>query len=501
MATFTKPVGPIASLLFFIASVGASGDEPAAAVPIAGERQFALEMHSRLAAKSKGNVVASPYGLYEIVGLLSAGASGATQAGFQQTLGTDASTEELAAELRRLRVSCLPLRYQFPALLQDNNRYGVVVTGFPAGEAGADKPRLQKGDLIFTIDGQVVRTVIDVDRVLADARSEVSIEGYRFQSGEPFRDSVSLPSVRDTEADSRNRPIVLASGLWVQKIERVRPAFQSLVANQFGAHLFNTDFRNPDTIATQVDDYFHRQLKGRISRFYSIPQLPPSAELLAVNLMSMDVRWGQPFSESASGPGEFTTPEGPINVRYMKQTEWFPYYEHEAYQAIELPYEKSTLSMLIVLPRSPEQLPAIEHTILGGDGNHLTRLIQALAEKEVAIELPAFRLSQHGSLRAALSEMGLAEAFGPRADFSRLVQGRSIRLDEVAQQTTIEVNEAGTQATSATDAVGVALSASNGVPFHARHPFVFLIHDQNGGIFFTGRVTRPSEYRAKTPQN
>ena len=110
--------------------------------------------------------------------------------------------------------------------------------------------------------------------------------------------------------------------------------------------------------------------------------------------------------------------------------------------------------------------------------------------------LPRFRLEESFQLSGVLRDLGMAVAFlAGRADFSG-ISGKSDRLiSEVIHKAFVDVNENGTEAAAATGVVMARAAMPRPEPvitFHADHPFLFLIRDQEtGAILFLGRMNAP----------
>jgi len=108
------------------------------------------------------------------------------------------------------------------------------------------------------------------------------------------------------------------------------------------------------------------------------------------------------------------------------------------------------------------------------------------------------------NLAHALREQGLDIVFdGDRADFSAISgeapgTERSLLVETVVQEATIDVDEGGTVATAATAIVVARSAAMFRLPrprypvFRADRPFLFLIQDtETGAVVFIGRVVDP----------
>jgi len=183
-----------------------------------------------------------------------------------------------------------------------------------------------------------------------------------------------------------------------------------------------------------------------------------------------------------------------VQAPLMHHTDEVRYMEEDGFQAVELPYTGSELSMMVLLPRQVDGCASLEA--------HLTPALLSLSlgqmrKQKVEIFLPRFKLESKFELQQTLAKMGMPDAFGTRADFSGIDGTRNLFISAVFHKAWGEVNEEGTEAAAAT-AVTIKRSALIKEPapppvFRADHPFVFLIRDtRSGSILFLGRLADPT---------
>jgi serpin B len=122
-----------------------------------------------------------------------------------------------------------------------------------------------------------------------------------------------------------------------------------------------------------------------------------------------------------------------------------------------------------------------------------------MKSQQVELFLPRFKMESGFKLRDTLGQMGMPDAFGPKADFSGLDGTQNLFISDVFHKAWVEVNEEGTEAAAAT-IVSVAPSAMPMKPtppppvFRADHPFIFFIRDtRSGSLLFLGRLADPGQ--------
>jgi serpin B len=171
----------------------------------------------------------------------------------------------------------------------------------------------------------------------------------------------------------------------------------------------------------------------------------------------------------------------PVAVRYAKRA---------GYQAVDLPYLHSTLSMLLVMP-TPGTLARFEQDL---SSDSLAQLERALSSKRVDLHVPRFHLTSDTGLGPVLSALGMPIAFTDAADFSGITALSRLKISAVEHAADLRVDEEGTVAAAAT---GIAIQPTAIAPEPATrltldHPFLaFLRDDATGAILFVAQVTDP----------
>jgi serpin B len=287
----------------------------------------------------------------------------------------------------------------------------------------------------------------------------------------------------------------IANALWGQAGYGFPASFQELTQRYYGAGLRELDFAHGTEAARGViNAWVEQQTQGRIKDLLQPGVLKSLTRLVLTNAIYFKGKWAEPFSPRATREEPFfTEPEGEVPVPMMRQTGIMKYFEHDRFQALELPYAGDDLSMVVLLPREANGLPELEQALTVAN---LARWLPELRMDKVEVHLPRFRMTAAFLLNHVLSGMGMRFAFDQvHADFYGMDGGREPRLciSAVVHKAFVEVNEEGTEAAAAT-AVVLAVRAMIHQPpvFRADHPFVFLIRDtRSGSILFMGRVADP----------
>jgi serpin B len=121
--------------------------------------------------------------------------------------------------------------------------------------------------------------------------------------------------------------------------------------------------------------------------------------------------------------------------------------------------------------------------------------LSGFANKRVNLAIPKYKVEFKTELSASLKTMGMASAFGDKADFSKMFADQRANISRVLQKTYMDVNEEGTEAAAVT-AVIMATSAMRieepPIDFVVDRPFVVALVDQpTGEILFMGSIVDP----------
>jgi serine protease inhibitor len=158
------------------------------------------------------------------------------------------------------------------------------------------------------------------------------------------------------------------------------------------------------------------------------------------------------------------------------------YAEGDGWQAVELPYADSDLSMLVMIPTDGSD----PGTLL--DPAALAQVRADVRPHVVELFLPKWDFETSIDLLPPLRDLGLTAV----DDFSG-ISDVDLFVDQAIHRADITVDESGTEAAAVTG-IAFRVCAGCGPPIvHADHPFVFaIVHEPTGTPLFIGRVADPT---------
>ena len=294
-----------------------------------------------------------------------------------------------------------------------------------------------------------------------------------------------------------NYQLSVADALWAQQGQNFQPAYLKLVETNYGAGFHQVNFQlSPENVRTTINKWIESRTNDKIKNLLAPGIVTPQTRLVLTNAIYFKGDWLSPFDKASTQDGDFhLTASRAVKTPLMHNSSNFTFFDGGTFQALELPYKGGALSMVILLPKKIDGLPALEQSLTP---EQLAGWLSKLGpEPQVAVTLPRFTMTKEFELSNTLSAMGMPKAFGAAADFSGMTGKPGFAISAAIHKAFVDVNETGTEAAAATSIVMRATAMRFEPPpiiFDADHPFLFLIRDtRTGSILFLGRVADPTK--------
>ncbi len=389
-----------------------------------------------------------------------------------------------------------------------------------APPADAQTPEALKGSPVVA---GMNRLAIDLFRQVRSANANVAIapasiapaiamayEGARGETAEEMERVFRFPA--DREAMRRDfaalirhwggtgaeRPytIVADSSIWCQVGFEVRLEYLGLLAKSYGASIRVVNFRDrPESARLAINSWIAGATRNLIRELVGPGILTKETSLVLANAILFKAKWSYEFRPESTKPEDFHAAGGKtVEVPTMHQGEELAFAETDDVQVVELPYRGGDFAMVVVLPKRPDGLDAVEKALTTAG---LDAWLAKSERRDVILSLPKFRSEASLDLARPLADLGMKAAFTPSADFSGIAEGVPLWISSVIHQAVVKVDEEGTEAAAATALVfpGSAAPVERKPPvvFKADHPFLYVIRDvKSGAILFLGHVVDPS---------
>lgn len=283
--------------------------------------------------------------------------------------------------------------------------------------------------------------------------------------------------------DGKDVTVQSSSSVWISDNFSVRNRYVSLLEKDFDAFVTTQNFADPAT-AQAINNWCSEHTSGKIDQI--IDRIGPDMVMVLVNALYFNAPWAAAFDETAVNEAVFHGRSGDTSVRMMARRATFNYAEYQGVRMIEIPYAGGSYAMYVILPpagMSPESiLPYISESLYRS-------AMSMLQPKEVALNMPQFRMETSLVLNKTLERMGVTTAFSSAADFKGISVMGPLKLDVIKQKCYIDVNTKGTEAAAVTGAQIRMTSVRPVVSMNVDRPFLFVIADvENKMPLFAGKI-------------
>lgn len=296
----------------------------------------------------------------------------------------------------------------------------------------------------------------------------------------------SLPSTQMCKLE-------FANSIWFRDRKAdltVEPSFLECCAAFYDAAVYKAPF-DRQTVE-EMNRWISEYTEGRIDKV--IEDIPDEARLYLLNALAFDGNWLVPYLERRVEDGTFTTADGTEQTVTMMSGEERRYLETEQATGFLRPYDGG-YSFGALLPREGTSL---EELLTEMTGEELLAALDGARKAEVWAVIPKFSCRYSAQLEQPLARLGMPMAFTDQADFSQMGSSKDgpLTIGEVRHETSISVDEQGTQSAAMT-AVMLTPGAAVGVERYVvrlDRPFLYFIVDDTANLpVFLGIVASVSE--------
>ena len=282
--------------------------------------------------------------------------------------------------------------------------------------------------------------------------------------------------------------LAVVNAAWGQRGYWFRESYLDILAESYGSGLRLLDFvEDPDGSRRTINEWVSQETSDRIADLLPPEAIDSTTRLVLTNAVYFNASWLYPFDPDLTRTGVFEPLYGSsISVPMMRQQVKANYATWDGGQAVELPYNGETLSMVILVP----DRGTFETFEAAVDAAMYTSIVSALESRLVTLQLPRFEASYEDSLVDPLVALGMPDAFiSGVADFSGIDGTHDLCIGDVVHSAWISVDEAGTEAAAATAVMMPVGGSSAPVILTVDRPFLFVIRDiPTNTILFIGRI-------------
>ncbi|KAF1389788.1 hypothetical protein PFLUV_G00077170 [Perca fluviatilis] len=267
-----------------------------------------------------------------------------------------------------------------------------------------------------------------------------------------------------------------------------KPEFLQTLKQSYFTDGFNVDFSQATESADTINKYVEEKTNGKIDKL--VENLDPNTVLYLISYIYYKGKWATPFHPKLTKQDDFNVDKNTkVQVLMMNLEDSFNTY-HDLMlntMVLQLPFTGS-YSMLLMLP---DAMATLEFTL---GPNRVIKWLQWMRPRRYNIYIPKFSIKTSYNLNDVLSEMGMTDMFGERANFRCISEEQGLAVSEVVHQATLDVDEIGATAAAATGIGIVTTAIWDPVPvLKFNRPFMVIIIERNTEeILFMGKIINPT---------
>ncbi|XP_012887027.1 PREDICTED: heparin cofactor 2 [Dipodomys ordii] len=274
--------------------------------------------------------------------------------------------------------------------------------------------------------------------------------------------------------------------LYIQRQFPILDDFKTKVKEFYFAEAQAADFSDPAFIA-KTNHHILKLTKGFIKE--ALENIDPNTQMMILNCIYFKGTWVNKFPVEMTHNHNFRLNEREVVKVSMMQTKgnFLAANDQELdCDVLQLEYVGG-ISMLIVVPHKLSGMKTLEAQLTP---QVVERWQKSMTNRTREVLLPKFKLEKNYNLVEALKSMGITELFDKNGNMSGISDQR-ITIDLFKHESTITVNEEGTQAAAVTTVGFMPLSTQ--VRFTVDRPFLFLVYEHRTScLLFMGRVANPT---------
>ena len=287
--------------------------------------------------------------------------------------------------------------------------------------------------------------------------------------------------------------VEIANSVWYKEDLPAKDSFRALVEDYYDASFRGLDFSDKEGSKKIINDWVNKKTREKIPTI--IEEVKDNQFMFLVNAVYFLGKWQYQFDKGDTQDEPFYLSDGSeIDVPMMHQEADLDYSAGEDCRAVKLPYGNGSFYMLVALPAGEMTADSLVSRM---DSQKWSDIVGDMQEQGIALAMPRFEIDCKYKLNGPLQRMGMALPFSRSgADFTNMIEGVPVCIDEVLHKTYIKADEEGTEAAAATSVgmVETSIGAGGPMPFRIDRPFLFAIaEEESGAILFSGKIENPRE--------
>lgn len=349
----------------------------------------------------------------------------------------------------------------------------------PAGENTLISPESVLSALAMTANGAGSSTRSDMESVLCNGMAMEEFNPYMY-------------TYINKLTGSEDVSFHLANSIWIKDNAdeiQVHEDFLQTDKTYYNADAFLAAF--DDETVTDINNWVDTNTNGMIPSLLN--EIPEGTVMYLINALAFEGTWETPYEESQiNEEGTFTNSNGTEETVPMLNSTEGEYLTGKHATGFIKYYEGGEFAFLALLPKEGMTVEEYVDTLTAEE---YLSLYNNREYRDVIVRIPEFSYEYSTELKEPLSNMGMAGAFLPSADFTNMADTDTgeLFISRVLHKTYIELDRAGTKAAAVTavemNKESCAIDTEEPPMVFLDRPFVYAIIDTETGLpIFMGTV-------------
>lgn len=346
-----------------------------------------------------------------------------------------------------------------------------------------------------TDGGNVVFSPFTLHSVLAltyEASAGETENKLRTSLGLSTKDATALQyhSTMSNFNSKTNVTFEIANKVYVRNDRNLNSKFKDVAKSYFFTETESLNFTNPRQAADNINDWIRKKTADKIREIVSPSSFDENTRVVLLNAIYFKGKWATKFDIDETEPALFYVNERKtVRCWMMHQLGEYYYSENADLDAtlLKFSFRNERFGLTIILPNSRTGIDDLERKFANAN---ITELRNQFWGRQVEVYLPRFKIESNFNLEPPLKKVriiicnflevtgnlfafsvnklrkisfvlrivfmlclqfGLSQIFSNDAQFPYMIDGdESLTISKVIQQATIEINEEGGEASTAT---------------------------------------------------
>lgn len=270
----------------------------------------------------------------------------------------------------------------------------------------------------------------------------------------------------NSQATDVKRKLIVGNSIWHNTDQKgtIKDNYMDYAKENFNANAFNV---KGSELTDKINEWVDKMTNGLIPKLFSTTQ--EDRNTILINTLYLKSPWRNEFSENFV-IRDFHGKESTKETEFMQATVRYSYYNDKDSTVVELPLEGGLTCAFVM-----------------GNSSNLSQKLEKANGQRMNLLVPKFEIEtalENKELVAFLKGKGVNIAFDKQnADFSNLIDGTEIHIEDIVQKAKFIANDKGVEAAAVTAImmdVNESIDVEKTIDVTFDKPFKFFVYTSEG---------------------